>query len=278
MKNIKDILKIADAFLELVTQKIMDTISKVDTEEAKKYLLYAINQKGQMIRPSLIYITACALKPNLEAREKEKLVNYAAAIELLHTASLMHDDILDTAEERRGMKSLYSAFGTGKALLTGNIFYLNAFDIASSTLDRFQMESIIHAATDMCCGEIVQLSNSNKRISEDVYIEIIGKKTASLIKYACKESARIIGMDEDTVTEMQNLGEYLGILYQLTDDLKDGDVLHEQGFDFEFHVSNYIAKAQGIIKKFNDSPYKRIFEELLNYYSHIIIRADSNAG
>ena len=220
-----------------------------------------------MIRPGLVYLTALALNPDLSENRIKKLIHYAAAIELLHTASLVHDDILDSAEERRAVQSLYKAFGSGCALLTGNVFYLNAFDIANRYLGKPQINSMLLAANDMCCGEIIQLSILGKPISAETYMEIIRKKTASLIKHACKEGARIAGVPEESVFNMQNLGEYLGILYQLVDDYKDRDVLLENTFDFKLTIEMYAGKAGEIIAGFRESIYKRAFEEFIGYFN-----------
>ena len=265
-----DILKINDGFLKTVDGEITGIISRTEAHEARELLGYALSQKGRMLRPSLVYTAAFAINPCLTGRRMKKLVRYAAAIELLHTASLVHDDILDFAEERRGIKSVYKAFGAGCALLTGNVFYLNAFDLANRHLGKPQIESMLQAATDMCCGELIQLSNQGRTVSTEVYIDIIRKKTASLIKHACKEGARIAGAAAESIAGMQSLGEYLGILYQLADDNKDGDVLLEEAFDFRRHIRFYTGEAGKIISGLEESIYKRTFEEFTRYFEQFV--------
>jgi geranylgeranyl pyrophosphate synthase len=261
LKSIKDVFIIAEQFLSDVSDCIRTIIANTETEEAKELLTYAFSQKGQMLRPGLVYITACALNPDLDKEKLKRLTYYAAAIELLHTASLMHDDILDETEERRGKKSLNKAFGTGSALLAGNIFYINAFSLANRYLEKSQVESILCAGTDMCLGEILQIANKGKIISEEVYFDIIRKKTASLIKYACKESARIAGMPDEWIVKMESMGEHLGTIYQLMDDYKDKDVFIEEEFDFERNLENQIFEARIIIESLEDSIFKKAFME-----------------
>lgn len=272
--NIKDIFRQAETFLVDVTIKIEEAVQGIDTISARELLKYALSQKGQMLRPSLIYTTAYALNPNLDSNEYIKLVYYACAIELLHTASLVHDDIIDATIERRGKKSIFSLYGSNNAVLTGNIFYLTAFDITNKHLEKPQIESIIRAALDMCCGEVIQLSYKDKAIPHEVYFEITGKKTASLIKYAFKESGRIAGISEAELLNIQKLGDCLGILYQLYDDYKDKDVYLEPGFDFKFYASKYLSLAADIVGVFEENLHKKTFEALVNFYKQIFESAN----
>jgi octaprenyl-diphosphate synthase len=269
INNIQTIFQPAGGFLQLVSKELDQAIENIETSNVKEMLKYGMSQKGQMIRPSLIYFIAKALKQNIELHEEQSLVHLACAVELLHTASLVHDDIIDSSEFRRGKESIYKRFGSGNAVLTGNTFYLLAFDLANKNLSKPQVDSIIRAASDMCCGEVIQQLYNRKLLPHAVYFDIIAKKTSSIIKHACKESAGIIGVSSLEILKMQELGECLGMLYQLSDDYKDKDVNLEPGFNFKLNAYNYINKADTIIKSFNESIYKKTFEIFLVFLSQI---------
>jgi geranylgeranyl pyrophosphate synthase len=268
--NIKDIFKPAESFLLEVSAKIEEAIKEIDAAPTRKLLEYALSQKGQMLRPGLIYTTAFAYNHKLGKTEYDKLLHYACAIELLHTASLVHDDIIDAAGERRGKKSIYSLYGSNNAVLTGNIFYLTAFDITNKNLGTHQIDSIIRAASDMCSGEIIQLSCKDKEIQSSLYFDITSKKTASLIKYAFREASRISGANSESIIKAQELGESLGILYQLYDDYIDKDVNLEQGFDFKLHSAKLLAVSREIISGFLESDHKSTFQKFLNYFKSVL--------
>ena len=269
MINLKEIFNPAQAFLWDVSLKLEEAVEGIHTISARELLMYALSQKGQMLRPSLIYAIAYAQNPQIGKKAYEKLVYYAAAIELLHTASLVHDDIIDETVERRGKRSIYSLKGSKNAVLTGNIFYLTAFDITNKHLETPQIDSIIRAASDMCCGEVLQLHNKDNILSPETYFEITGKKTASLIKYAFREASRISGTSEQCLSKLQLLGESLGILYQLYDDFKDEDVNLEAGFDFKFYSAKHLSKAEKILEGFEESLYKNIFVNFLSSFRNV---------
>jgi octaprenyl-diphosphate synthase len=256
---------IAEPFLQEVSAKIAETVNKIDTAEERELLQYGLSQKGQMLRPGLVYITAFAHNPRLSVAEREETVLFACAVELLHTASLVHDDILDLTEERRGKPSLFHQYGVGSALLAGNSFYLAAFSTAVQFLRNFQVEAIVNAAKEMCSGEILQLAYREKPIPHDIYMDIIRRKTGSLIKYACRESARLAGASLEVLQKMQRLGECFGILYQLFDDSKDKDTNLEPGFDFDYCAAQLIQEADEMINSLDESIYKRSFQGFSNY-------------
>lgn len=268
INRILEIFKPAEAFLQAVTNEINSATEKIETSKLKELLQYGLGQKGQMIRPSLIYFIAKAMDPDFDYKTKPSLIYLAGAVELLHTASLVHDDIIDQSEARRGKESIYKRFGIGEAILTGNTYYLIAFDLANKNLEKSQVESIIKAASDMCCGEVIQQEYKGKVLPHGIYFDIIKKKTSSIIKYACKESAGITSSSVKDIQKMQELGEYLGILYQLSDDYKDGDVLLELKFDYKFYAKTYINKCQIIIKTLDNSIYKQTFEDFLGFLSY----------
>lgn len=271
INKIQTIFQPAEGFLALTSEEIIEAIENVETVPVRELLKYGLSQKGQMIRPSLVYFIAKALKENLSATELDALVHLACTIELLHTASLVHDDIIDDSDVRRGSETINKRFGIGNAVLVGNTFYLIAFDLANKHLSKPQVDSIIKAASDMCCGEVLQQCYKGRLLPNDVYFDIISKKTSSIMKYACRESAGIIGASSEEILKMQELGESLGILYQLSDDYKDMDVNLGLDFDYKLQALNYINKADVIISSLCESSFKDTFKAFLGFLCNIFV-------
>ena len=234
-----------------------------------KLISYVLSQSGQMLRPSLVYFTAYACNPRISPDIREKLIRFAGAVELLHTASLVHDDIIDFSRERRERPSVFGLYGISGALLTGNALYLAAFDLAGGLLDRPQVEGIVLSATEMCCGEFLQMGWKNSRIPKQVYLDIIARKTGSLMKYTCREAARLAGWEARELPRVQRLGECLGVLYQMADDCRDLDVELEPDFSFSAEAERYTREAEGLLRLFDESIYKKALKDFLEHIAGI---------
>lgn len=265
--QLQTIFASSESFLKLVAAEIDFIVENTKSAPVKELLKYGLSQKGQMLRPSLVYFVAKTLKDSLTPSETDSLVHLACTIELLHTASLVHDDIIDGSELRRGSASIYKKFGMGNAILIGNTFYLSAFNLANEHLNKGQVASIINAASDMCCGEVIQQGYLHRPLPHDIYFDIITKKTASIIKYACRESAGIVGVTPSEIVRAQELGECLGILYQLADDCKDQDVNLEPGFDFKLYGKEYLQKGKDLLNPYEANEYGKVFQDFLAYIS-----------
>lgn len=178
---------------------------------------------GKRIRPALLLLVGrlSGPAPNMIRPDQlEGLVKMAAVVELIHTATLVHDDILDSAELRRNVETLHQLWGERVAILMGDFIYSRAFSL-STEVDG--MASIMSRATNLICeGELLQIRHRfHADLDEEVYLDIIRKKTAILYAVACEVGARIAGLGEPERKALYQFGLDLGMAFQIIDDCMD---------------------------------------------------------
>jgi len=180
-------------------------------------LNYIIRRKGKQMRPLLVFLTA---KLNGEITE----ATYVAAtfIELLHTASLVHDDVVDDADERRGALSINALWNSKIAVLVGD-YLLSKGMLISVEKNRFDMLEIVSdAVKSMSEGELLQIQKARKfNLREEDYFKIIKSKTAALLSACTACGARSVSDDSEIIQMMKDFGENIGIAFQIRDDLLD---------------------------------------------------------
>lgn len=172
---------------------------------------------GKQLRPAFLLLTARAC--GKITPEHHVL---AAVVEMVHIATLVHDDVLDESDIRRRAATVNRLWGAERAVLTGDFLFSHAFTLCSSLDSQFASQVIGRTAITLCEGEMMQDANgANFDLSEDEYFDIIRRKTASLIGACGLLGAKYGGADERTVRRMRELGEALGVAFQITDDLLD---------------------------------------------------------
>ena len=183
----------------------------------KIILNYILRRKGKQMRPLLVFLTA-----RLNGEICEATFVAATLIELLHTASLVHDDVVDDARERRGALSINSLWNSKIAVLVGD-YMLSRGLLISVEKNRYDMLEIVsEAVKSMSEGELLQLQKSRKlNIKEADYYKIISMKTAAIIAACTACGARSVTGDAETILTMKDFGENIGIAFQIRDDLLD---------------------------------------------------------
>jgi octaprenyl-diphosphate synthase len=178
---------------------------------------YMTRKRGKQVRPTLVFLSAL-LCGDISRRS----YTGAAMIELLHTATLIHDDVVDEASERRGMASINATWNNKIAVLIGD-FLLSKGLLASIDKGEFDfLRATSHAVRRMSEGELLQIQKSREiDIDEETYFKIISDKTASLMASCCEIGAISATDDKDTHMKMRQFGEYLGIAFQIKDDIMD---------------------------------------------------------
>jgi octaprenyl-diphosphate synthase len=178
---------------------------------------YIVKRKGKQMRPMFVFLSAGTC-----GKINESTYRGAALIELLHTATLVHDDVVDDADYRRGFFSINALWKNKVAVLVGD-FLLSRGLILSVENKDFNLLSIVSSAVkEMSEGELLQIEKSRKLdITEDIYFQIIRQKTASLIASCCAVGASSSGADEKIVESMREFGEKIGMAFQIKDDLFD---------------------------------------------------------
>ncbi len=183
----------------------------------KIILNYILRRKGKQMRPLLVFLTA-----RLNGTISEATFVAATLIELLHTASLVHDDIVDNAHERRGAFSVNALWNSKIAVLVGDYMLSKGLLISVEKCRYDMLEIVSEAVKSMVEGELLQLQKSRKlNIREEDYYKIIISKTAALIAACTATGARSVTEDPDAIQLMKDFGENIGIAFQIRDDILD---------------------------------------------------------
>lgn len=180
-------------------------------------LNYILRRKGKQMRPLLVFLTA-----KLNGKIAESTFIAATCIELLHTASLVHDDVVDDAHERRGSLSINALWNSKIAVLLGDYLLSSGMHICVEKSRYDMLEIISEAVKSMSEGELLQLQKARKlNIKEEDYYKIIVSKTAALLSACTACGARSVSEDADTIQLMKEFGENIGLAFQIRDDILD---------------------------------------------------------
>lgn len=180
---------------------------------------YVVNRKGKQMRPMFVFLVA---KMVSEGSVNDRTYRGAAVIELIHTATLVHDDIVDDSNRRRGFFSINALWKNKIAVLVGDYLLSKGLLLSIDNNDFDLLKIISVAVREMSEGELLQIEKARRLdITEDVYYDIIKKKTATLIAACCSLGAASVNPNSDDVTLMRLFGEKIGMAFQIKDDLFD---------------------------------------------------------
>ena len=249
---------------------------KSKTPLLDKITHYIIKRKGKQMRPMFVFLSA-----KLCGGVTDASYTAASLIELLHTATLVHDDVVDDAHLRRGFFSINALWKNKIAVLVGD-FLLSRGLLMSVEKKQFRLlELVSEAVQEMSEGELLQMEKARKlNITEEVYFEIIRRKTASLIAACCASGASSAGVSEEIIQKMKDFGTYVGIAFQIKDDLFDygsgENIGKPTGIDIKERKmtlpliyalqkasSSQKSKMLRIIRKHNENPRK--VQEVIDY-------------
>lgn len=220
--EVAHILRKYSAGVDGEIEKALDTVDPEILYDASKHLIKA---GGKKIRPSLVCLSAEAVGGRMEGAIKT-----AAAMELIHTFSLIHDDIMDQDEMRRGRPSVHTLWGEPMAILAGDILFSLAFELVAQTheedvpSDRVikALKTVVDACIKICEGQACDMGFENKfDVNESEYLNMIYKKTAALIAAATKSGAILGGGNDQQVEALAEYGRLIGMAFQIQDDYLD---------------------------------------------------------
>lgn len=212
-----------DSIRDLVKNDLESTdefiISQLESQVPliKEILEYVLACGGKRVRPMVLILSAKAL-----SNTNQKHIDLAAVIELIHTATLLHDDVVDHSTLRRGHKTANMIWGNDTSVLVGDFLYSRAFQIVVELKHPAILDVFAKATPHIAEGEILQLINcNNPDTTEDFYFDIIERKTAKLFEVAAQLGANLATTNEADIFAMRDYGKYLGLSYQLIDDALD---------------------------------------------------------
>jgi octaprenyl-diphosphate synthase len=213
-------LKIAQAILreELASfEKRFKEAVKSQTPLLDRIMQFIVNRKGKQLRPMFVLLSAKLCGPVNEAAYRA-----ASLVELLHTATLVHDDVVDESLERRGFFSTYALWKTKISVLVGDYLLSKGLSLSLDHSDFRVLQILNSSIQSMVEGELLQLEKSRSlNLSEAVYFEIIRNKTASFLASSCAAGAYAASQDEVKAEQLRQFGEKVGIAFQIKDDLFD---------------------------------------------------------
>ncbi len=226
--TLEEIYAPVDARLKSVPSAILEILS-TPNDLAKDVIQYFFAANGKLLRPALTFLGAEVMGPDpaLESR----LVNLAASFEIFHAATLIHDDIIDSAYLRRSVPTINVKWGPEVAVLVGDYLHDKAIGAIFTNGSQDIVSLFLNTAGLVCDGEIHELKEKgNYALSEEEYIQIVDKKTAVLLACALEAGGVLAGANEREAQALKNFGRYFGIAFQIMDDCLDftGDE-HEFG-------------------------------------------------
>lgn len=263
---VEDIKKPIREEMKLFEKKFYDSM-RSSVPLLDKITRFIVKTKGKQIRPISVFLCA-----KLVGEINEKTFRGASIIELIHTATLIHDDVVDESLKRRNFFSINALWKNKIAVLVGDYLLSKSVILSTEKQDSDLLNVVSKAIKEMSEGELLQLEKARKLdITEEVYFEIIQKKTASLITACCEIGALSAGASPEIVEKMSRFGNYVGIAFQIRDDI------------FDYLDTNIIGKPIGIDIKEQKMTLPLIFalktasEKERKYYFNIVKNQNKNA-
>lgn len=221
----KPIAKEMDAFEQRFRESMKSSVPLLD-----KITYYIVKRKGKQVRPMFVFLSA-----GICGGITESTYRAASLIELLHTATLVHDDVVDDSNERRGFFSVNALWKNKIAVLVGDYLLSRGLLLSVDHNEFTVLRLVSNSVREMSEGELLQIEKARRLdIQEDVYFNIIRQKTATLIASCCASGAASAGADEAKTEKMRQIGEWVGIAFQIKDDL------------FDYESGSAIGKPTGI--------------------------------
>jgi geranylgeranyl pyrophosphate synthase len=290
--TLQQIFKPISKELLLVKEQLLLQLNRLYDDENVRYyqkahierfIKHFFNVSGKGLRPALVLLSAKLVGPvNAGESSYHSLIKLATVVELIHSASLTHDDVVDHAQYRRNQVSLNEKYGNGVAVLVGDILFLQAFSLLLNleNVDGQKKEQILQivyrTAQKMCLGEMCEhhVITERRPAELDEYLVILENKTAILMSACCQCGAILTGKDPMISKNLANFGLHFGLAFQLADDLKDKDSLLHDNVDLLPITQNYIKQAKEDLRSANGNSVTKNLMALCD----ILLPGDSSSG
>lgn len=216
MTSISDIRRSIQPEIEKLNNLIKGALDS-SNDLMNRVISSYLEHKGKQLRPMLVMLTA-----KLFGEINDSVINAAAAVEMLHNASLIHDDVVDDSKTRHGHDTINAVWDNHIAVLVGDFFVSNALQLAISTDDLRVIGTIASLGKLLSLGEMDQIYNARfHKLDEEAYFNIISHKTASLFVSCVAVGAYCVGVDDERLTKMKRFAELFGLCFQIKDDIFD---------------------------------------------------------
>jgi octaprenyl-diphosphate synthase len=215
---VKQVQHDLEPYWSQLNQNIKSSLnSSISTPESNKILTHLLNNQGKRIRPLVTLLIPRALNLNISSDH----ITMATVIELTHTATLLHDDVIDESLMRRNKQTANSIWGSHAPILAGDFIYSRAIQLMVQINNQRIMKILAAGTNQLIEGELIQLINTNSFITYNEYIDTIYRKTAIMFECACECSAIQAEAEETTIQHCKQFGKQLGIIFQIVDDILD---------------------------------------------------------
>ena len=268
-------------------RELVDSIETID--EVRDALKHIISAGGKRTRPVIALLSG-----ELCGGRKEDVMNVALAVELIHTASLAHDDVIDRGVMRRNVETLHVKYDTAIAILVGDWLISKSIELVS-IYSREVIRDFARIGMLMAEGEILDVYSTKKEFGEKDYFRCIESKTASLFAFSAESACKIVSEDRKAVEKMYEYGNNLGIAYQLVDDLLEYlEILEDKKSEFESrtlpmiyeekygyeeavgrtleHIRNYSSRSVESLDYFDDCESKEKLLKMVEYMTSSLLK------
>lgn len=262
-------------YLTRVQRSIKQEI-RIENKTVGKIVDYLFQTQGKLLRPALAIFSGKAVARHEDPTNDEALVQLAAAIELIHNASLVHDDILDDADLRREIPTLNKIYNNHVALLAGDVLFTQAFNLMTRYLRQDIIEPLTSITSGMCQGELINELYPGDNLDFRTYLTVISLKTAGLMSGSTQAGAKVYDASPEVVSALGEYGRNVGLVYQIVDDYVDDETHAIEGFslDYAFKAGE---NARESLRALSGSIYKDKLLDIIDLFLEMAAQKDMSA-
>jgi octaprenyl-diphosphate synthase len=262
--SLKDVFGPVHSDIAAVERELRSLASTLSFEKVKVLLDRFFSSPGKYLRPALLLMSAKAIGSVHSAETQTRLIRAAAGVELIHNASLVHDDVIDEDIERRGQPTINHSHSNRIAILAGDTLYSKAFSLLVDSLPKVLLLDVVELNIKMCSAEIEQEATRKKPKTKELILRINEGKTASFMSLCCKLGASLAGGGDAEVRRLESFGLNYGMAYQLFDDFADKDA-DCPGLDFPVEGKAFSDNALLDLAALPNSIGKEALRSLTDY-------------